>query len=305
MLRPIYPEDSNVKQTLSWYRKTDPWLFLIPTLLGLIVFRLGPIIGSFFLSFTDWDIIKKPRFLGLGNYKELFTNPSFIQVLFNTLSFALIYVVGVTVIGLFLAILLNRRFKGIGFFRSAFYTPVVTSAVAVGIIWSWILSPNYGVLNLILLKFGITPPYWLGDKNLALFTVASVQVWKMAGYYMIIFLAGLQNIPKSLKEAAVIDGAGPARSFFSITLPLLSPTTFFVVSVAIIDSFKNFELIYAMTKGGPQNATNTLVYDVYLNAFVYYRMGYASTVAYVLLALVAGFSLLNFTLKKRWVNYQY
>jgi multiple sugar transport system permease protein len=294
-----------MKYTFSWYKKKDPWIFLLPTLLGLFVFRLGPIIGSFLLSFTDWDIIKKPRFIGLENYIELFNNPSFIEVLSNTLLFAFIYVIGVTVIGLFLAVLLNRNFKGISFFRSAFYTPVVTSAVAVGIIWSWILSPNYGVLNLMLLKLGINPPYWLGDTSIALFTVASVQVWKMAGYYMIVFLAGLQGIPRSLLEAAHIDGASPRRSFFTITLPLLSPTTFFVVSIAIIDSFKNFELIYAMTKGGPQNATNTLVYDVFLNAFVYYRMGYASTVAYVLLALVAGFSILNFTLKKHWVNYQY
>lgn len=294
-----------MKYSFSWYKKRDPWIFLIPTLLGLFIFRLGPIIGSFLLSFTDWDIIKKPHFLGLANFKELFTNPSFIAVLTNTLLFALIYVAGVTVMGLFLAVLLNRKFKGISFFRSAFYTPVVTSAVAVGIIWSWILSPNYGVLNLMLLKLGVTPPYWLGDTKIALLTVASVQVWKMAGYYMIVFLAGLQAIPQSLKEAAFIDGASSRTSFFKITLPLLSPTTFFVVSIAIIDSFKNFELIYAMTKGGPQNATNTLVYDVYLNAFIYYRMGYASAVAYVLLALVAGFSILNFTLKKHWVNYQY
>ncbi len=290
---------------LSWYRRIDPWILLVPTVLGLFIFRLGPILASLGLSFTDWDIIKAPKFIFLDNYRELFTNPAFVKVLMNTLLFALIYVVGVTVIGLFLAALLNRKIGGIGFFRSAFYTPVVTSAVAVGIVWSWILSPNYGILNILLLKLGITPPYWVGDKAWALPTVAFVQVWKMAGYYMIIFLSGLQNIPKSLKEAAYIDGARPLQSFFRITLPLLSPTTFFVVSIAIIDSFKNFELIYAMTQGGPQNATNTLVYDVYLNAFVYYRMGYASTVAWVLMLLVAGFTALNFALKKRWVNYQY
>lgn len=294
-----------MQQNLSWYRRIDPWLFLIPTLLGLVVFRLGPILASFALSFTDWDIIKTPNFLLFENYKELFVNPTFVKVFTNTLLFSFLYVVGVTVFGLFLAALLNRKIRGVGFFRAAFYTPVVTSAVAVGIIWAWILSPNYGILNILLTRIGITPPYWLGDKEWALPTVAFVQVWKMMGYYMIIFLAGLQTIPASLKEAAIIDGAKPHQSFFRITLPLLSPTTFFVVSIAIIDSFKNFELIYTMTKGGPQNATNTLVYDVYLNSFVYYRMGYASTVAWVLLVLVAGFTALNFSLKKRWVNYQY
>lgn len=294
-----------MQQNLSWYRKADPWLFLIPTLAGLAVFRLGPILTSLALSFTDWDIIKSPRFLFLENYRELFKNAAFLKVFGNTLLFALLYVAGVTVFGLLLAALLNRKVRGVGFFRAAFYTPVVTSAVAVGIIWAWILSPNYGILNILLLKLGVTPPYWLGDKQWALPTVAFVQVWKMAGYYMIIFLAGLQTIPQSLKEAAYIDGARPVQSFFKITLPLLSPTTFFVVSIAIIDSFKNFELIYAMTKGGPQNATNTLVYDVYLNAFIYYRMGYASTIAWVLLLLVAAFTALNFTMKKHWVNYQY
>ena len=296
----------SMQNKLNWYRKTDPWLFLIPTLLGLIVFRFWPIFSSLGLSFTDWDILKSPRFLLFENYRELFSKKEFIQVFVNTLLFAFFYVVGVTALGLFLAALLNNsNIRGIGFFRAAFYTPVVTSAVAVGIIWSWILSPNYGILNIALERIGITPPYWIGDKAWALPTVAFVQVWKMAGYYMIIFLAGLQTIPASLKEAAIIDGARPVQSFFKITLPLLSPTTFFVVSIAVIDSFKNFELIYAMTQGGPQNATNTLVYDVYLNAFVYYRMGYASAVAWILLGLVALFTIVNFTLKKHWVNYQY
>lgn len=295
-----------MRKNLNWYRPRDPWLFLIPTLLGLIVFRLWPILSSLALSFTDWNIITKPAFLGLENFAELLTRREFTQVFFNTLQFALFYVAGTALIGLVLAALLNNPgIRGLKFFRAAFYTPVVTSAVAVGIVWSWLLSPNYGVLNILLQNIGITPPYWIGDKAWALPTVAFVQVWKMAGYYMIIFLAGLQSIPRSLKDAARIDGAGPLRSFLKVTLPLLSPTTFFVVSIALIDSFKNFELIYAMTKGGPRNATNTLVYDVYLNAFIYYRMGFASAAAWVLLALVVLFTAVNFTLKRRWVNYQY
>ena len=293
------------RKSLTWYKRWDPWLFLIPTILGLVFFRVGPIIGSFLISFTDWDILRDARFLGLENYKEMFLNSAFYQVLRNTLTFSFIYVFGVTVFGMLLALLLNQKLKGMKFFRSAFYTPVVTSAVAVGIIWSWILSPKYGILTIILTKLGIVSPYWLGDPSIALFTVAMIQVWKMSGYYMIIFLAGLQNIPESLREAAKIDGAGKLKSFLSITLPLLTPTTFFVLSISIIDSFKNFELIYAITRGGPQNSTNTLVYDVYLNAFVYYRMGYSSALAYILLAVVGLITAFNFYGKKRWVQYQY
>jgi len=243
--------------------------------------------------------------MGWGNYAELLKSPSFHQVFKNTFIFSLIYVAGVIVFGLLLAILLNRKMKGISFFRSAFYTPVVTSAVAVGIVWTWMLSPKYGILPILLEKLHITSPYWLGDPGIALVTVAMIQVWKMSGYYMILFLAGLQLIPESLNEAALIDGAGKWKVFSRITLPLLSPTTFFVLIVSVIDSFKNFELIYVMTRGGPQNSTNTLVYDVYLNAFNYYRMGYASSLAYVLLAIIAIFTFLNFYGKKRWVQYQY
>jgi len=293
------------QKQLSWYKKQDPWIFLFPTIVGLVFFRVGPIIVSFLISFTDWDILRDARFLGLENYKELFLSSAFYQVFRNTLTFSFIYVCGVTIFGLLLALLLNQKLKGMKFFRSAFYTPVVTSAVAVGIIWSWILSPKYGILTILLNKIGIVSPYWLGDPSLALTTVALIQVWKMSGYYMIIFLAGLQNIPESLREAARIDGAGKLKTFFKITLPLLTPTTFFVLSISIIDSFKNFELIYAITRGGPQNSTNTLVYDVYLNAFVYYRMGYSSALAYILLAVVGLLTAFNFYGKKRWVQYQY
>lgn len=293
------------RSMLSWYKPWDPWFFLIPTLLGLFVFRLGPIVTAFIIGFTDWNILGKMHFIGLSNYSELLSSSDFYQILGNTIVFSLIYVIGVMVFGLLLALMLNQNLKGMKFFRSAFYTPVVTSAVAVGIIWLWILSPKYGVLNILLEKMGITAPYWIGDPKFALFTVSIIQVWKMSGYYMILFLAGLQLIPESLKEAALIDGAGKIKTFFKITIPLLSPTTFFVLSVSIIDSFRNFELIYSMTRGGPQNATNTLVYDVYLNAFVYYRMGYSSALAYVLLAIVAVLTLFNFTIKKRWVQYQY
>lgn len=293
------------KRTLSWYRGWEPWLMLLPTVVGLAIFRLGPMLGSLVISFTDWNMLLPPAYIGFDNYRELFQDPAFLQVVGSTFLFSLVYVAGVMVLGLGLALLLNRKSKGIGFFRGAFYSPVITSAVAVGIVWSWILSPRYGILNQFFAAIGLKEVYWLGDPKLALVVVAVIQVWKMTGYYMILFLSGLQDIPDTLQEAAVVDGANPRQRFFKVTLPLLSPTTFFVLNVAIIDSFKNFEIVYAMTKGGPQNATNTLVYDVYLNGFVHFRLGYASAISYVLLIVVAVITALNFIAKKRWVKYQY
>ena len=223
----------------------------------------------------------------------------------NTVLFSIIYVIGVMVIGLFLALMVNQKLPGTNFFRAAYYLPVITSAVAIGIIWSWILSPQVGILNILVKSVGLKPPNWLGDTHWALLTVSVIQVWKMAGYYMVLFLAGLQSIPDSVKEAAVVDGANSLQLFFHVTLPMLSPTTFFVLTVAMIDSFKNFELIYTMTRGGPQSSTTTLVYDVYVYGFVHYRMGYASAVAYVLMVLVGAITIANFYIKKRWVTNSY
>ncbi|MEA1883942.1 MAG: sugar ABC transporter permease [Thermotogota bacterium] len=294
------------RRQFNWYQPWHPWVFLIPTLIGLFLFRLGPMVASFVISFTEWDILTEPEWIGITNYIELFEDPDFLYILSNTFVFSLVYVVGVMFFGLLLAVLVNSKIKGITFFRSAYFVPVVTSSVAVGLVWNWLLSPNYGLINAILERvFNVTPPSWLGDKNIVLIVVAMVQVWKMAGYYMILFLAGLQEIPSMYYEAARIDGASKLQSFKKITLPLLTPTTFFVFTIAIINSFKSFEIIYTMTQGGPSNATNTLVYSIYLNGFLFYKTGYASAMAYVLLTIVAIITYINFILKKRWVKYQY
>ncbi|MGD1815919.1 MAG: carbohydrate ABC transporter permease [Pleomorphochaeta sp.] len=290
------------KKKLLWHGRLTPWLFLLPTIIGLVVFRIVPIVWAFVLSFSKWSLLGSPKFLGFANYIEAFHNENFIQTITNTIQFSIIYVIGSIIFGLILAVLINVKLKSIAFFRAVIYLPVVTSAVAVGIVWNWILGPNVGLFATILESFNITAPYWLGDPKLALSTVATVQVWKMAGYSMILFLAGLQGISAQTLEAATVDGASKIQRFFRITLPMLSPTVFFVLTVSIIDSFKNFELIYAMTKGGPQNATNTLVYDVYLNAFVYYRVGYASAVAFVLLLFVGILTIMNFYIKKNWAQ---
>ena len=291
-----------IKQKYRWHSRLTPWILILPTLIGLVVFRLIPIVSSLVLSFTKWNLITDPKFIGVKNFTELFSDPDFWKILGNTLKITAGYVVGGMIFGLLLALLVNNRMKGMNFFRAAIYMPVITSAVAVGIVWTRILGPKYGILDFLLGKLGITAPYWLQDPNLAIWTVTFVQVWKMSGYYMILFLAGLQAISKEVIEASVVDGATPAQRLFRVTIPMLSPTTFFVLTVAIMDAFKNFELIYAMTKGGPQNATNTLVYSVYLNAFSYNRVGYAEAIAWVLMLVVGILTVFNFYVKKYWAQ---
>lgn len=286
----------------KWHGRLTPWLFIFPTLVGLIIFRCIPIVSAFCLSFTDWNLLSSPVFSGLANYAELFGDPSFWRIVLNTFQFSVIFVGGGMVFGLLLAVLINVALKGISFLRALIYLPVVTSSVAVGIIWNWMLGPNFGIISQIITKLGMEPPYFLTDPKIALTSVALVQVWKMSGYYMILFLAGLQNIPDEVLESAYCDGASSVKAFFKITLPMLRPTVFFVLTVALIDSFKNFELIYAMTKGGPGISSTTLVYDVFLNAFQYYRVGFASAVSYILLFCVGMLTLFNFWIRKRFAQ---
>lgn len=292
-----------LKQKYKWHSWATPWILILPTLIGLVVFRLVPIISSLILSFTQWNLIKDPVFIGLENYKELLKDEEFLLILGNTLKLTVSYVIGSMVCGLLLALLVNNKLKGMNFFRACIYLPVITSSVAVGVVWLRILGPQYGILEFFLKKLGFTNiPYWLQDSKYALGTLTFVQVWKMAGYYMILFLAGLQSISKDVIEASVVDGATPTQRLFRITIPMLAPTSFFVLTVAIMDAFKNFELIYAMTKGGPQNATNTLVYSVYLNAFSYFRVGYSEAIAWVLMLVVGVLTIMNFYIKKYWAQ---
>lgn len=287
------------------YKKYTPWLFLIPTLLGLIVFRLGPMLAAGAASFTRWNVFSPPEWIGLRNYLELFNSEIFHLILKNTLIFSGLFVPGVMILALFLAVLVNNKLKGMTFFRGLFYLPVITSVVSIGVIWSWILSPRFGLLYQLVNKFFNIArlPSLLGQPEYALFTLIFVYVWKMAGYQMILFLAGLQNIPQMYYESATIDGASVWQKFRYITLPLLTPTTFFVLIISLIMSLKTFELTYIMTQGGPNYASTTLIYSIYVNAFKHFRMGFASAMSYVLFIIVAVFTYLNFKFKKRWVHY--
>ncbi len=284
---------------LHWYKWYHPWIFLSLAVVGLGVFRLYPIAAAFRLSFTSWDIMNQPEWLGISNYLTIFSDARYLSVLGNTLVFSGIYTIGVMVIGLSLAMLLNVNLKGVSAFRALTYAPVITSAVAVGIVWSWILSGRYGILNYVIGFVGIDGPHWLGEPALALPAVASVHVWKMAPYYMTIFLAGLQEIPRNLYETADIDGARPLQKFRYVTLPMLAPFTFFILIIAVVDSFNNFEIIYSMTRGGPSQATTTMVYSVFVNGFVFYRVGFATAIGFLLMVIVGAFTVLNFYLRKR------
>ena len=273
-------------------------------LIGLIAFRIGPIFASFAVSFTEWNIIGTPRFVGFDNYVDVFTDDAFWQVMGNTIRFTLLYVPSVMALGLALALLVNQGLRGSILFRGLFFMPYITSMVAVALVWRWIFASQYGLLNNALRAIGIAnPPSWLGDPNYALIALVIASVWQAAGFQMLLFLAGLQNIDGSVQDAAKVDGANRWQVFRHVTLPLLSPVTFFVLIVSLIASSQTFEATYALTGGGPQRSSTTLAFYIYQNAFVFFRMGYASALAYVLLTLVGSVAILNFIMRRRWVHY--
>jgi multiple sugar transport system permease protein len=280
------------------------WLFLVPSLVLFIVFTALPVISAFFISFTHWDLFNPPRLAFLDNYIALWNDPIFRQVLGNTGIYVALSVPLQMVLGLLCALGLNRGVPGQGVFRVIYFLPVVTSTVAAGLVWAWLFNSNFGLINMGLSLFGVTElPKWLISSRWAMWAVVVVSVWQGLGYAMELFLAGLQNIRRDLHEAAAIDGATGFRRFWHITLPLLSPMTFFVLIISIIGSFQVFELVFVMTKAGPSNATNTLVYFIYQNGFMFYQMGIASAAAMVLFVIVLILTLVQYRLQNRWVHY--
>jgi len=278
-------------------------LFLAPALIGLVVFRLVPIIWAFVLSFYDWQIFDTPSFAGLDNYAHILGSPIAMQILWNTIAFALIYVPGSLCVALVLAAVLNNSIRSSAFFRGTFFLPFITSTVAVTLAWKWIFSTRFGLLNNGLAAIGIdASPAWLADPAFALPAVAIVSIWKDMGFYMILFLAGLQTIDPSFYEAARVDGARPVRRFFRITVPLLMRSLFFVLIIALVRSTQTFEITYALTEGGPNRASTTLAYFIYENAFIHFQMGYAAALAYILCTILAFFTLINFRIRKKWIH---
>jgi multiple sugar transport system permease protein len=281
------------------------FLFISPWLIGFFVFVLGPMIALIYLSFTRWDLVGDPRWVGLRNYSRLFSDDLFIQSLKVTIGYGLGRVPLGIIVALSAALLLNQKVKFVGVWRVIYYMPVVLPSVAVSLVWMWIYNPRYGVLNgFISQVFGVEGPRWLDDPVLVLPSLMIMAVWVAAGRNMIIYLSGLQGISEDLYDASAIDGAGPWHQFWKITLPLLTPIIFFNLVTGMIDTFKLFTQAYVMTEGGPRNASLFFTYYLYQNAFQQFRMGYASAMALVVFVIIMLLTLAVFRWSRTWVYYE-
>lgn len=276
------------------------YLFILPNFLGFLLFMLVPIIMALVFSFTNYDVISQMDFVGINNYVGLFTDDQFIASLLNTLWFAVLTVPTGVILALLLAVLFNRQIRGISIFRTFVFIPVITSMVAVSLVWSMLYEDNAGLLNTLLGYVGLGPVHWLTDTNIAMISIAIMSVWKGLGYNMTIFLAGLQGVPGELYEAATIDGATARQKFMKITVPMIAPTTYFVTLMALIGSLQVFDQVWIMTQGGPVDATKTVAMYLYQYGFQFYKMGYACAAAYVLFILVFIVSLIQNISSKKW-----
>ncbi|GGE23280.1 sugar ABC transporter permease [Marinithermofilum abyssi] len=286
------------KQRMFW-----GYLFIAPQLIGLCVFALLPLLGVVGLSMTEWDGFGKVKFVGWNNFIQQIDNDAFWMALWNTVYYTLMVIPASITLSLLLALALNKV-RGKAIYRLFYFMPVVTSSVSIGVIWIWILNGDFGILNQILKQIGIEGPDWLTDTDWVMPSIAMLSVWWGLGYNMVIFLAGLQGISRSYYEAADIDGANALQKFWHITLPLLSPTTFFITIMAVITSFQVFDQAYVMTQGGPAKASYTMVYHIYDQAFVHYQMGASSAAALILFLIILVFTLIQFRMSKRWVHYE-
>lgn len=290
----------------SW-KKSETWLFYLcisPWLVGFFIWTAGPMVYSLYLSFTSWDLFTAPRWVGLGNYQDLFTdNTDFWQSLKVTGIYTIVQVPLSLAGALAIALLLNSAVRGIAFFRTIFYLPSVLPSIAVAVLWTWVFNPEFGVLNVLLRLVGIEGPRWLADPNWALPALIMMSFWTLGGS-MIIYLAGLKGIPTSLYEAAELDGANKVQQLVNITIPQLTPTIFFNLIMNIIGSFQVFTQAYAMTSGGPQKSTLFYMYYLFDMAFIKFRMGYASALAWVLFIIILVFTLLVIRSSTLWVYYE-
>ncbi len=287
-----------IKKNLTAYS------FILPNFIGFAIFTLIPVIFAFVLSFLNWDGSNPISFAGLDNFKRLFTDSTFKIALKNTIIYSVATVPLTLVASLGIAVLLNQKIFGRNFFRTVFFFPYVASLVAVAVVWNMIFNPSMGVVNSFLMSIGITdPPGWTSSTTWAMPVVIFVSIWKNMGYYMVIYLAALQGIPKDLYEAASIDGANGWQKFRKITLPMLTPTTFFVSIMLTISCFKVFDLVYMMTQGGPGRSTTVLVSHIYNIAFKEFSYGYSSAISMVLFLIVLIVTIIQFRGEKKWVSY--
>ncbi len=280
------------------------YLFLLPNFIGFLIFTLIPILCSMALSVMEWDSSNPMVFVGFDNFKRLVTDETFKISLWNTFYYSVFTVPLTMAAALGLAMILNQKLKGTNFFRTIFFFPHVASLVAVAVVWNLLFHPTLGPINNILRSLGVaSPPGWTSSIDWAMPVIIIVSIWKSMGYYMILYLSGLQAIPGELYEAAKVDGANAFQRFKSITLPMLTPTTFFVSIMLTIACFKVFDLVSVMTNGGPGRATNVLVYHIYNTAFINYEFGYASAISMILFLIVLVITVIQFRAEKKWVSY--
>lgn len=287
-------------------RRRATVVLLLPAMVGLVVFCLVPILASFVFSFMDYDILRPIgdiRFIGLENFRRILTGREFRDVLSHTLTYLVLYLPVIMLTSLIQGLLLNRNFRGRGAFRVVFYMPVITSWVAAAVVWQWVLSGRYGLLNQLLAVAGITGPGWLSSTVWAMPGIVIAAVWKDTGYYALMVLAALKSLDPVYYEAADIDGAGFFRKLWSITLPLISPTLFLLLVINIIYGLQVFDSVFIMTGGGPGGATTVFLERVYRYAFTQYKMGMASAYSWILFAVILLFTVLQFFLQRKWVSY--
>jgi multiple sugar transport system permease protein len=278
--------------------------FVLPNLIGFAVFTLAPMVFALALSLMSWDGANPIKWVGLKNFAGLMRDDTFWISTFNTIYYVVGTVPTTMMLSLLLAVLLNRGLRGRNAFRAIYFFPYVASLVAVAVVWNMMFHPSMGPVNNLLRSLGVeNPPAWSASTKWAMPTVIGASIWRNAGYYMVIYLAALQGIPRELYEAARIDGASAWQSFRKITVPLLTPATFFVTIMLTIQGFKVFDLVYVMTGGGPGRATNVLVFTIWDRAFIYSQYGYSSAIAMVLLAIVLVITVLQFRMEKKWVSY--
>ena len=288
----------------GWRRAGVAVAFLAPSLVVLLGFWIVPMVGTIWISLQNWNLIGVARYAGFDNYVELATDQDFHAALGHTLLFIGTYVPLVLVAGLGVALLLNAALPAMRLFRAIFFLPVITSWVAVSLLWKWILNPADGLLDRMLAAVGIEGPGWWTSPDWAMPAVVLASVWKDLGYVAVILLAGLQAIPTELQEAAQLDGAGAWRRLRSVTLPLLTPSLFFVLVISIINSFHVFDQVWVMTEGGPGGATSVVVQQIVKYAFEYGRVGYASAMSIVLFAIIMLVTVVQLGLQRRWVHYE-
>jgi multiple sugar transport system permease protein len=287
------------------------YAMIAPVGLGLAIFYLWPVAQTAYFSFTEWGPFGGHEWTGAANYRRLVNDPEVRQALLNTLIYTALGMFGIPLAIVFAALLNRRRLRGVSLYRTLFFLPVVTMPVAVAMIWRWLYNGDFGLINYVLSVFGVAGPHWIAERHTALYALVVIGIWAGIGYNIVLFLAGMQAIPGEYYEAASIDGASPVAQFFRITVPLLSPTIFFVSVISVIGSLQLFDLVYVMGGGGQTARTNpafpriqTVVYLFYDKAFYTNDRGYAATIVMGLLVLIISLTLAQFRLQKRWVHYE-